>query len=148
MGKARTYKRKMNGSMRGGFYNSTTTTSPNSNTNINPSPSPNANTNGIMGFFNDAWKKTKETSQNMISSMNKPTTTTNTSSSNMQPSYPTTTRGGKRSRRKRGGYYTPRPFTGAPVSHIKMARPTYWMTGGKTRRVKKRKTRTSRRSKK
>jgi len=139
MAKARTYKRKMNG----GFYNSTNTTTPNSNTTTTPTP--NANTNGIMGFFNDAWKKTKETSQNMISSMNKPTTTT--SSSNMQPSYPTTT-GGKQSQRKRGGYYTPRPFTGAPVSHIKMARPTYWMTGGKTRRLKKRKTRTSRRSKK
>ena len=118
--------------MRGGFY--TNTSSPTTNT-----------SNSIMGFFNDAWKKTKETSQNMLSSMNKPTTTT---PAPVQNTYPNTITGGKRTRRKRGGYYTTRPFTGAPVDHIKMARPTYWIKGGKKRTKKRRNLKTRSRSKK
>lgn len=120
--------------MRGGFYSNTTNTSNQGTTNTSNT------TNSIMGFFNDAWKKTKETSQSMLSSMNKPTTTTSS-----QPITNTIT-GGKRTRRKRGGYHTTGAYTGAPVNHIKMAKPTYWIKGGRTRNKKRRNLKTRTRS--
>ena len=136
--KSRKYRKKM----RGGFYTNTSNTSPTTNTS-NTSPASNTSntnntSNSIMGFFNDAWEKTKETSQSMLSNMNKPKTTTTTSSQPITTSSPSTITGGKRSRRKKGGYYTTRPFTGAPVDHIKMAKPTYWIKGGRTRNKKRR----------
>lgn len=134
MVKSRKYRKKM----RGGFYSSTS--SPTTNTS-NPGTTNTSNTinsNSIMGFFNDAWKKTKETSQSMLSNMNKPTTTTTTSSQPITNTYPSTITGGKTTRRKRGGYHTTGAYTGAPVNHIKMAKPTYWIKGGRTRNKKRR----------
>lgn len=126
---------------RGGDSVSSTVTTNNSST------TPSSSDNGVMGWFSNAWNTTKKTSEGLMNQAQtaispKPTTTTttttstpDTSSSSSSPitsSTMSSIQGGKRTRRKRGRGY-------AKVSGLNVAKPTYYLTGGKkrTKRYKK-----------
>jgi hypothetical protein len=124
---------------------------------------PNSSTNGIFNFLSNAWNDTKKNSKGFFDGLMGKNTTPNTStysstSSNYNysnPSIPSSTSitptqsynasvmnhrnlnniyGGKKSKKRRGGNH-------AHVYNSRVARPTYWIHGGKTKKRKNRRKR-------
>ena len=131
---------------KGGDGDSNIVTTP---TSITTSSKPKSNSNGILNFFSSAWNDTTKNTKNMYDNLMGKKSNTNTSSlsssstpvvynSQQQPTpisastsltdYKST--GGRKTKKKGGGP--------APVDGLAVAKPTYWIKGGKKTKGKRR----------
>lgn len=112
------------------------------------SSKPKSNSNGILNFFSSAWNDTTNNTKNMYDNLMGKKSNTNTSSlsssstpvvyNSQQPTpisastsltdYKST--GGRKTKKKGGGP--------APVNGLAVAKPTYWIKGGKKTKGKRR----------
>jgi len=115
------------------------------------SPTPNNNSN-MFSMFSNVWNQTKKSTEGLINKskiafndvsqktnnlLKRNSNPTNLSGANPTSNFPN--KGGKKSRKYKGGNLS---NNSSYVHNLKVAKPTYWIKGGKTKRKRKIKTKT------